>query len=83
MSRHFGTPGIGGSLGVCALCGKSFLTEIVLGSAVKSFSVSGCDQTLYGHDKCLAKTAEKNSLDVLNLPPESPLRQAYEKMAVT
>jgi hypothetical protein len=78
MSDHFGTPGPGGSLGKCALCGKPFLTEILLGRTVKQFSVSGCPQTLSGHDDCLKTFGGKEFLDVLYLPAESPLRQAYE-----
>ena len=74
----YGMPGPGGSLGQCSLCGGVFLTEILLGETVRSFTVTGCDQTLYGHKKCLAKYAGKN-LGILELPEASPLRQAYER----
>jgi len=76
MSERFGMPGPGGSLGQCALCGKPFLAEILLGQSVKEFSIPGCNQGLFGHRACLEKYAGK---DFLDLPPESPLRQAYEK----
>lgn len=81
-TNHFGIPGIGGSLGTCALCGKPFVTEIILGNPVQSFSVGGCNQRLYGHDKCLADLKTSGRLDVLTLPKESPLRQAYERQSV-
>jgi hypothetical protein len=72
----FGMPGPGGSLGECALCGKPFLAEILLCKEVKSFTVSGSAQTLYGHDDCLEKFEGK---DFTDLPPESALRRAYER----
>lgn len=74
--NSFGMPGPGGSLGECALCGVPFLKEILLGETVKSFTVPGCPQTLYGHDKCLEKFQGKEFAD---LPPESALRKAYER----
>lgn len=77
---HFGTPGVGGSLGMCALCGKPFLAEILLGKSVKSFDI-GTGQTLYGHNGCLERWG--GELDVMDLPTESPLRQAYEKRIKT
>lgn len=72
----FGMPGPGGSLGQCALCGDPFLTEILLGKKVKSFTAGGSNQTLYGHDKCLEDFAGKEFTD---LPEKSPLRKAYER----
>ena len=72
----FGMPGIGGSLGQCALCGKPFLTEILLAKRVHSFTISACDQTLFGHDECMKQYDGK---EIMELPPESPLRHAYEK----
>ena len=32
--NSWGTPGIDGSLGVCAYCGENFLKEIVFGEGV-------------------------------------------------
>lgn len=78
MSKSYGMPGPGGSLGKCALCGGVFLTEILLNKTVKSFTVDGCDQTLYGHEDCLKKFS--NSKTTFNdLPEASPLRQAFER----
>jgi hypothetical protein len=73
---HFGIPGIGGSLGECALCGHTFMKEIITGSRVKSITLPGCDATLYAHDKCIEKYQGK---DWHELPPESSLRRAYER----
>ena len=72
----YGMPGPGGSLGECALCGEPFLKEILFGENVKSFTVPGCSQNLFGHDKCLKEFQGKTMLD---LPEKSALRQAYEK----
>jgi len=49
---RFAIPGIGGSLGMCAICGKSFATEMILGKSVASLSVSGLDRKVPVHDKC-------------------------------
>ena len=75
MSNHFGTPGVGGSLGTCALCGEGFAFEIMTGKSVKTFKQAGSSMTLYGHDKCL-EAFDKPGLTMLDLPEASPLRQA-------
>ena len=74
----FGCPGIGGSLGQCALCGESFVVEVCLGLPVKPFKFTNCEDTLYGHVKCIDQIGDKE-FDVLTLPPKSPLRRAYER----
>lgn len=76
MSNRFGMPGPGGSLGECALCGCPFAFEIMLGKTVQSFRVGGCEQELFGHDKCLKEFDGKTMLD---LPEASALRRAYER----
>jgi hypothetical protein len=68
--------GIGGSLGLCALCGENFLVEIIMGTTIKELQVDGCAQQLYAHQVCAVKYAGKQWHD---LPPSSPLRQACEK----
>lgn len=77
MKKPSGMPGIGGSLGQCALCGENFLLEIILGKSVPSFEVGGCSNTLFGHDKCLKKL--RDGMDWEDLPAKSPLREAYQK----
>jgi hypothetical protein len=74
---HFGIPGVGGSLGQCAICGEPFAFEIITGASVKSFKQAGSDTTFYGHDECLEDAKRYKTL--LDLPPESPLRQLYER----
>jgi len=78
MSRHVGMPGPGGSIGSCALCGGNFLAAILgVGKSI-SFTVPGCDQTLYGHPECIKKYDGKEWQE---LPPESPLHKAIEKQS--
>lgn len=72
----YGMPGLGGSLGKCALCGDTFILEILLNKTVKAISVDGCDQTLYAHKTCLKKWANKR-IDPTQLPEASPLRAAW------
>lgn len=67
-------PGIGGSLGECALCGQSFAMEVILHKAVPSFKVKGCNQTFVAHEMCIKAFEGKT---VLELPEKSVLRRAY------
>lgn len=80
--EHFGVPGIGGSLGKCAVCGKNFLTEILLGKAVPSFKIDTIDKILYGHNSCikLLKRLESDEglIDARNLP-DGPIKEAFLK----
>lgn len=70
-------PGIGGSLGMCALCGEGFLTEILLGQTVQTVEIVGMDKDVCLHAKCLT-ILEKNGPDWHSLP-EGPLRRAYAR----
>lgn len=70
-------PGIGGSLGMCALCGDGFITEILLGKSVRTVGIDGMDKDVCLHDKCL-KVLEANGPDWHTLP-DGPLRKAYER----
>lgn len=72
-------PGIGGSLGMCALCGEGFMAEILLGQSVPTVEIVGMDKDVCLHKKCLA-VLEKNGPDWHSLP-DGPLRNAYAKAA--
>lgn len=71
-------PGPGGSLGLCALCGDTFLMEILLRTNVQMVEIVGMDKNVCLHQKCM-KVLEKNGPDWRTLP-EGPLRRAYEKV---
>lgn len=78
MSRIIANmPGPGGSIGMCALCGESFLMEILLGRNVQTVEIVGMDKDVCLHDKCL-DVLKQNGSDWHTLP-EGPLRRAYEK----
>lgn len=82
MNNYFGVPGIGGSLGCCALCGDNFLMEILMGGTIRELQLEG--QTLCVHKGCTDKYGLKNgeSRDLSepafidSLPNNSPLKQA-------
>lgn len=72
-------PGPGGSLGMCAICGETFIAEILFGKRVQTIGVEGFDKDLCVHDKCM-KVLETNGPDWRTLP-DGPMRRAYEKAA--
>lgn len=78
-NTHYGIPGIGGSLGCCALCGETFLKEMILGKSCKAITSDGFQGTLYAHEKCLNDYNEKN-LNLLKLPDKSPLKIEYLRL---
>ena len=75
MSEHWGMPGPGGSLGKCGVCGESFVTEVLMGESVESFSVTGGPR-MYAHDKCIKILKGIEGKDWKALP-DGPLRQAF------
>lgn len=77
ITSKWGMPGPGGSLGKCAVCGDAFMTEILMGDSVESFSVKGIRETLFAHDKCIVKLKSING-DWQKLP-NGPLRKAFEE----
>jgi len=75
--NNYGHPGIGGGLGQCALCGESFIKEMLLSKSFAEITSDGFEGTLYAHKECLTKYGEK--LDLNKLPDKSPLKEAYLK----
>lgn len=67
-------PGPGGSLGTCAICGKSFVVEVMLGRRVHAFSIAQVQGDLFCHDACKTKFGSCKSL--LDWPEASPVRRA-------
>ena len=51
---RYAIPGPGGSLGSCAVCGETFLKEILLGESVDSIGINGIAKDLPVHKKCAA-----------------------------
>ena len=70
-------PGPGGSLGLCAVCGDTFLREILLGENVQQIEIEGMDKDVCVHLKCL--TVLKTNGPEWRTLPDGPLRRAYAK----
>ena len=72
-------PGIGGSLGMCAVCGDAFIKEILLDENVEIMGSSDFDKDFCVHKKCkeiLIKVGEtKKWQDLQN----GPIRKCYEE----
>jgi hypothetical protein len=74
--KHYGMPGPGGSLGQCAVCGKSFAVETICGKSVQSFTVKGIDGVLFTHDACMETLKQCEGENWVN---PGPLRKAFEE----
>lgn len=79
MSLH-GAPGIGGGLGQCAVCGDSFVKEILIGCMIPTVGIDGIAGDLCLHDKCLELMQSIKGTGWENLP-EGPLRKIYAEAA--
>ena len=73
-----GMPGIGGSLGECQVCGKSFMTDILLGKSVMTGRIPGMNCDVAVHSEC-AKMLDGEPWDKL---PDGPIRRAFEAQIV-
>jgi hypothetical protein len=72
-------PGPGGSLGLCAVCGDTFMKEILLGENVKIMGLDGMDKDFCVHLACFGKLAKAISSHDWHDIPQGPLREAFEK----
>lgn len=80
-SIEYGIPGIGGSLGKCAVCGESFALEIMLHRSVDSIKVPGCEADLPVHSKCadLALSLQGPWAEIRDKFPEGPMKKAFDE----
>ena len=82
-------PGVGGSLGKCAVCGGPFAVEVLMGKTVKTFTVAFIAGELYAHDHCedtirdafaVAQREPEGMAQAAalrnELPEDSPIRKA-------
>jgi hypothetical protein len=77
LTPTYSIPGPGGSLGKCALCGDTFLYEILMGKNVALITCSWFpNQRLPMHSACADKVGE--NMVATDLPP-GPLRTAFER----
>jgi len=76
----YGIPGIGGSLGMCAVCGESFAAELMLHKPVDAIRISVIDASLPVHDECGALVMKISTEDSdWRKLPSGPLRAAFEE----
>jgi len=73
----YGVPGIGDSLGKCAVCGETFLLNLLTNEAIKTFNVEGIKQTLCAHKKCMKTLKRCSGENWRNLPDNSPLKHVF------
>lgn len=77
-------PGVGGSLGECVACGKSFALEVMLGRNITTVRMEMFPLPLPIHDSCADELQSISDLYV-NDPdswkhlPEGPLRQEFQR----
>ena len=76
----YGLP-VGGTLGRCALCGESFLREIMLNESIATVDVDGVAGGVAVHrDGCAEKLVALNGKSWEELP-DGPLRAAFARFA--
>ncbi len=77
----YGIPGIGGSLGSCAVCGESFAAEILLGKSVDSLRIEGIAADLPVHEKCAAIVNNMCGMweDIRDDFPEGPMKKCFDE----
>jgi hypothetical protein len=78
---RYAIPGIGGSLGMCAVCGESFLAEIMMGQSVDSLKLGGVDKDLPVHTKCAEKVIALQGpwKEIRDKFPEGPIKKAFDE----
>jgi hypothetical protein len=78
---RYGIPGVGGSLGMCAVCGDTFLREILTGQRIDSLKLDGTDKDLPVHKKCAQKVIALQGpwKEIREKFPEGPIKQAFEE----
>lgn len=74
-------PGVGGSLGMCAICGESFVRECIFGQATAGMKISGFDRTLPVHDACgdKVKSLQGPWEEIRDKFPKGPLYDCFEE----
>ena len=78
LEPTFSFPGIGGSLGKCALCGKDFVFELLTNQSIATLHLDLLKgkQRLPMHQECADKAQATSTWPEL---PEGPLRTMFER----
>ena len=81
MKQVWNMPGPGGNLGKCAVCGDTFLSEILFGEQVKVMGLEGLDKDFCLHLKCVPMIDKVQASGDWRDFPAGPLREFFEKHA--
>lgn len=78
---RYAIPGINGSLGSCAVCGGTFLLEIMTGQSVDSLGLSGFNKDLPVHKKCAKQVIALQGpwAEIRDKFPEGPLKKCFDE----
>jgi hypothetical protein len=78
---RYSIPGPGGSLGACAVCGKDFLKEILLGQSVDCVGINGLDKNLPVHAECGKTLVSMQGKweDIRESFPRGPMYDCFEE----
>lgn len=78
---RYGIPGVGGSLGMCAVYGETFLAEIMMGKSIDSIRLNSVDRDLPVHTKCaeIITALQGPWAEIRDRFPEGPIKQAFEE----
>jgi len=78
---RYAIPGVGGSLGMCAVCGDTFVAELLLGQSVGGLTIAGLDHSVPVHDKCADTVTSLQGpwKDVRDKFPEGPLKKCFDE----
>lgn len=71
-------PGPGGSLGKCAVCGESFLKEVLMGEMVARMGLDGFKNDFPAHIACREKVMKIKDWHDL---PAGPIRTVFAENA--
>jgi len=82
MARlRYGIPGPGGSLGMCAVCGETFLKEVLFSETVQMLRVDPIDRDLPVHKKCgdAIVSLQGSWSEIRDKFPPGPLHDAFDE----
>lgn len=77
----YAIPGVGGSLGSCAICGEAFVRECILGESVSGLRIGGFSESLPVHDKCadLVVNLQGSWEEIRANFPKGPMYDCFEE----
>ncbi len=80
MTVH-GMPGIGGSLGQCVICGRTFVMELLTGDSVQRVGIDGIKGDVCLHEACMPDLERARDEGWETLPETGPLYRVFAEAA--